>query len=149
MLWRAPGRPGLEAGGTRVQGEMLIMGRMKGARADSSRAEWCSVSRLPHTLAHSMLLQLHKLPRNYPEGMPREGGSEGGRKDSERVKGDRAEPGVGHTVIGRFRIPVPDVGLQVAGSLNGAANLKAVIRTVSNSLEAIYNGRRLVIEKPL
>lgn len=64
-------------GGTRVQGEMLIMGRMKGARAHSSRAEWCSVSRLPHTLAHSMLIQLHKLPRNYPEGTLREGGKTG------------------------------------------------------------------------
>lgn len=73
MLWRAAGRPGLEVGGGCVQGEMLIMGGMKGAWAHSSRAEWCSVSRLPHTLAHSMLLQLHKLPRNYPEGTLREG----------------------------------------------------------------------------
>lgn len=79
MLWMAAGRPGLEVGGegTPVQGEVLIMGRMKGARAHSSRAEWCSVSRLPHTLAYSMLLQLHKLPRNYPEGTPREGGKMG------------------------------------------------------------------------
>lgn len=67
MLWRAAGR-GESGGGIQAQGEMLIMGRIKGVQAFSSGAEWGSVSRLSHTLACSMLLELHKLPHNYPRG---------------------------------------------------------------------------------
>lgn len=64
-----------ESGGRRgvqVQREMLIIGRIKGVQAHSSGAEWGSVSRPSHTLACSMLLQLHKLPHNYPGGTQRE-----------------------------------------------------------------------------
>lgn len=64
--------------GIQVQGEMLIMGRMKGT-------EWDLVSRPSHTLACSMLLELHKLPHNYPGGMLREERQARGG-DSERGK---------------------------------------------------------------
>lgn len=46
--------------GIQAQAEML-----------SSVVEWSLVSRLSHTLACSMLIQLHKLPHNYPGGTPR------------------------------------------------------------------------------
>lgn len=58
--------------GNQAQREMLIMGRIKGVQALSSGAEWDSVSRLSHTPTYSMLLELHKLPHNYPGGTPRE-----------------------------------------------------------------------------
>lgn len=48
--------------------EVFERRRMKGVRTIFSGAEWGSVSRLSHTLACSMLLELHKLPHNYPEG---------------------------------------------------------------------------------
>lgn len=50
------------------QEEVFKRMRMKGARVVFSGAEWGSVSGLSHTLACSMLLELHKLPHNYPEG---------------------------------------------------------------------------------
>lgn len=71
MLWRAAGREESE-GGIQAHGEMLIMDRIKGVQAFSAGAEWGSVSRLSHTLTCSMLLELHKLPHNYPGGIPRE-----------------------------------------------------------------------------
>lgn len=45
------------------------------------------------------------------------------------MKGERAEPVAEHTVIGLFRTPGPDVGVQVAGTLNGAGILKIVMRS--------------------
>lgn len=94
------------------------MGRIKGAQARSSGAEWCSVSRLPHTLARSMLLQLHKLPHNYPEGTQRE---ERQARRGEIVKGERAGPVCRAYCHRRVQDPGPDVSLQAAGTQMMAA----------------------------
>ena len=56
-----------------------------------------------HTLACSMLLELHKLPHNYPGGTPRE---ERQAREGERVKGERAEPVAEQTIIRRRRVQV-------------------------------------------
>lgn len=71
--------------GIQVQGEMLIMVRIKGVQALSSGVEWDLVSRLSHTLACSMLLELHKLPHHYPRGTLRED-RQARRGESERGK---------------------------------------------------------------
>lgn len=104
--------------GIQVQGEMLIMGRIKGVRAHSAGAEWDSVSRLSHTLPSSMLLQLHKLPHNYPGGMPREEREERGGA-SERGK---SRTGCRADCHQEAQGPGPDVGLQVAGTQMMAAS---------------------------
>lgn len=104
--------------GTQVQGEMLIMARIKGVQAHSSGAEWGSVSRLSHTLACSMLLQLHKLPHNYPGGTLREERQERGG-ESERGK---SRTGCRADCHQEVQGPGPDVGLQVAGTQMMAAS---------------------------
>lgn len=93
------------------------MGRIKGAQARSSGAEWCSVSRLPHTLARSMLLQVHKLPHNYPEGTQRE------ERQARQGESERGKSRTGRRAYCHQRVqgPGPDVCLQAAGTQMMAA----------------------------
>ena len=104
--------------GIQAQGEVLIMGRIKGVQAFSSEAEWGSVSRLSHTLACSMLLELNKLPHNYPGGTP---------KQERLARGGESERGKGRSSCRADRHheasgPGPDVGLQVARTQMMAAS---------------------------
>jgi len=111
MLCRAAGR-GESRGGCRPREEMLIMAGIKGVQAFSSGAEWGSVSRLSHTLACSMLLELHKLPTITPGG--HRGGEDRREGGGEMVKGEKSRTGCRADRHQEARGPGPDVGLQVA-----------------------------------
>lgn len=123
------------------------MGRIKGAQAHSSGAEWCSVSRLPHTLARSMLLQLHKLPHNYPEGTQRE------ERQARRGESERGKSRTGCRAYCHRRVqgPGPDVGLQAPGTQMMAASqrLSPINEKHSHLKAKVSSVANIICQRPL